>query len=653
MQLAEVDRMVLAALAPPGRRFWFVTTGLLVVIGLAAAAFVYQVREGLGVAGINHPVGWAVYIASFVYWVGIAHSGTLLSAALLLARAHWRVPLARAAEAMTLASIGVAGLFPLIHLGRVGAFTATLPIPNRRGLWPNFVSPLAWDVLAILTYLVVSALFFYVSLLPDLATARDTLSRNDNGGRASRVTSALVGRLALGWRGTARQYLVLGAAQRVLAGLATALVLFVSTVVAFDFAVSVLPGWHATHFGPYFVSGALHSGLAMVLLVLILLRRTLRLGSLIGREHLARVARLLGFTTLVMAYFYLVEPWVAWLSGDLGERAIVHYRATGPYAPVFWTMLGLNVVLPASLLWRRARPAEGWLVAVAIGVNLGMWLERVLIVVTSTAHDFLPANWGFYLPTPIEVTIILGALALFALGLLVLLRLVPPIAIAELKSELVTAEAEHARGETGSTLMEAVRAESAPIESEAAGSPSASAARESSAPPIPAGELLGIFSVARAAGVAARALVGAGLGPVDVLGPCATPAHRDVVAGAGPGRWVGFWALAGALVGFGLGLAIPIATAREFGLVVGAKPVVPIPAYLVVAGLGLVLGASLGVGVGFIVHGLRAGRRQRGLDPRFSRDRFGVVVDCAPGRSALAADLLRAAGAEEIQAGGA
>jgi len=648
MPLADVDRLVLASLAPPGRRYWLATTGLLAVIAVATVAFLYQVREGLGVAGINHPVGWAVYIASFVYWVGIAHSGTLISAALLLARSSWRVPLARAAEAMTLASIGVAGLFPLIHLGRVGAFTATLPIPNSRGLWPNFVSPLAWDVLAILTYMVVSALFFYVSLVPDLATVRDTL-RDESGSRVGGILRALAARLALGWRGTARQYVVLAAAQRTLAGLATALVLFVSTVVAFDFAVSVLPGWHASHFGPYFVSGALHSGLAMMLLVLILVRRTLRLGSLIGREHLARVARLLGFTTLVMGYFYLVEPWVAWLSGDLGERAIVSYRATGPYAPAFWAMLVMNIGLPASLLWRRARTNEGWLIAVAIFVNLGMWLERVLIVVTSTAHDFLPANWGFYLPTPIELAILLGALALFALGLLMLLRWVPPIAIAELKAELAAAEAEHAPGEAGPTVMEVLRAESEPLEGGVEERPVVRP--ETSAAPLPG--LLGVFSSARSAGVAARALVGAELGPVDVLGPCAIPAHRAVVVGGGPGRWVGVWALAGALLGFGLGLAIPSATAREFGLVVSAKPVPPWPAYLVVAGLGLVLGASLAGGLGWVVHGLLgSSRSRRGLDPRFSRDRFGVVVACGAGRAGLAADLLRAAGADEIRDGG-
>jgi molybdopterin-containing oxidoreductase family membrane subunit len=654
MELAEVDRLVLTALAPPGRRLKWVVTGLLLAIGVGVAAFLYQLERGLGVAGINHPVGWAVYIASFVYWVGIAHSGTLISAALLLARARWRLPLARAAEAMTLAALAVAGLFPLIHLGKVGAFTATLPIPNPRGLWPNFVSPLSWDVLAILTYLIVSALFFYVSLLPDLASARDA-SAEASGRRGFTLRGHPAMRwLALGWRGTSRQYLLLGAVQRVLAGLATALVLFVSTVVSFDFATSILPGWHATHFGPYFVSGALHSGLAMVLLVLISMRRGLRLGALIGREHLARVARLLGVTTLVMGYFYLVEPAVAWLSGDPAERAILHYRATGPYAPVFYTMLVLNVALPASLLWRGPRTMEGWLAAVAIFVNVGMWLERVLIVVTTTAHDFLPANWGFYLPTSIELAVLAGALGLFVLVLIVLLRTVPPIGIAELKAELV-AEAE-SDSPAGAGLGEAVRAGSMPLEEESR-APSARVTERAVAEPVPGEEpgVLGVFKAARSAGVAARALASARLGPVEVLGPCATAAHRAVPAGPWPARAVFLSVLAGAALGFALGLWIPLSTAREFALVVGAKPVPPLPAYLVVAGFLSLLGGSLGGGAAFLALALfrrrRHDRLERAFDPRFSRDRFGVFVGCDAGRAPLATELLQAAGAEEIRGG--
>jgi molybdopterin-containing oxidoreductase family membrane subunit len=566
------------------------------------------------------------------------------------------LPLARAAEAMTLAALAVAGLFPLIHLGRVGSFTATLPIPNPRGLWPNFVSPLAWDVLAILTYMIVSALFFYASLLPDLAAARDADS-----GRAPKGLTLrghpIMKWLALGWRGTSRQYLVLGALQRVLAGLATVLVLFVSTVVAFDFATSILPGWHATHFGPYFVSGALHSGLAMVLLVLILMRRGLRLGALIGREHLARVARLLALTTLVMGYFYLLEPAVAWLSGDPAERAIVHYRATGPYAPAFYLMLVCNIVLPATLLWRGARAMEGWLAAVAVFVNVGMWLERVLIVVTTTAHDYLPANWGFYFPTPIELAVLTGAIALFALGLIVLLRAVPPLGIAELKAELVAEGEGEAPG--GAVWAEGVRAGSTPLESRSGAGTSAAPVAPGGSPGAIAepgmGGVLGVFAEARAAGVAARALAGARLGAVEVLGPCATAAHRAVPAGPWPARGVFLAALAGALVGFGLGLWVPLATAREFALVVGAKPVPPLPAYLVVAGFLLLLGASLGGGAAFLLFGVvrrgRVDRLERAFDPRFSRDRFGVFVGCDAGRAPLAEELLAASGAEEIRGG--
>ena len=644
MQLAEVDRAVLAALDRPGRVTWFVGGALGAGIALGAACFIYQAHVGLGVAGINHPVGWAVYIASFVYWVGIAHSGTLLSASLLLARARWRLPLARAAEMMTIAALAVAGLFPLIHLGRVGAFYYTLPIPNPQGLWPNFSSPLAWDVLAILTYLVVSALFLYTSLVPDLAVVRDTAAEMGRRPLRQRIAAFL----ALGWRGTVRQYAVLGATHRVLAGLATALVFLVSTIVSFDFAMSILPGWHGTHFGPYFVSGAIHSGLAMVLLVLIGIRRHLQLGALIGQEHLARVARLLGMTALVMVYFYLVEPFLAWTSGDPYERAMVIYRARGPYAPIFYAMLVLNVLVPATLLMRRARRATGWLIAVGILVNLGMFLERVIIVVTATAHDFLPANWGHYVPRPIELAILAGAGCLFAFSVLLLTRLLPPVAIAELKGDLVL-ETEPTTAEAAERAAEATAEESL---SETPFAPETAPFPETPADAKTQPQLLGVFTAARQAAVAARSLIAARVGPVDVLAPCPTVAHRAVAGERrGAEQWIGAWALAGGIAGLAAGLAAPITTARAFDLVIGAKPALPIPAFLVIAVLLLVLGASLGGFAGFLVHGLvRAPGAERGLfDPRLSHDRFGILVSCAPERAVLAYELLTASGAEEIR----
>jgi molybdopterin-containing oxidoreductase family membrane subunit len=641
MQLAEVDRAVLAAIDRPGRSTWFIGAALAAGVAIGAACFIYQAHVGLGVAGINHPVGWAVYIASFVYWVGIAHSGTLLSASLLLARARWRLPLARAAEMMTIAALAVAGLFPLIHLGRVGAFYYTLPIPNSQGLWPNFSSPLAWDVLAILTYLVVSALFLYTSLVPDLAVVRDIVAETGRRPLCQPIASLL----SLGWRGTVRQYAVLGATHRVLAGLATTLVFLVSTIVSFDFAMSILPGWHGTHFGPYFVSGAIHSGLAMVLLVLIGIRRHLRLGALIGQEHLARVARLLGMTALVMAYFYVVEPFLAWISGDPYERAMVIYRARGPYAPLFYGMLVLNVLVPATLLMRRARRATGWLIAVGILVNLGMFLERVIIVVTATAHDFLPANWGHYVPRPIELAILAGAGCLFALSVILLTRLLPPVAIAELKGDLVleSEPSTAAAGERDPEMTAELLAET-PGTTETAPLPETPAGAKTQP------QLLGVFAAARQAAVAARSLLAARVGPVDVLAPCATIAHRAVAAERrGAERWIAAWALAGGIAGFAAGLAVPIATARAFDLVIGAKPSPPIPAYLVIAVLLLVLGASLGGFAGFLVHGLIRSRERGLFDPRLSHDRFGILVSCAPERAALAYELLTASGAEEIR----
>lgn len=424
---ARINEEVLQSLERPSIRYWLLILGLLAVVGAGALAYAYQVMAGMGVAGINHPVGWGVYIVNFVFWVGIAHSGTLISAVLYLFRVRWRTAIYRAAEAMTVFAVMTAGLFPLIHLGRVWVMYWLLPYPNTRHLWPNFKSPLVWDVVAVTTYFTVSFLFFYLGLIPDIAVVRD---------RSTGLRRQVYGILALGWQNRYEQWRHYARAYVALACLATPLVISVHSVVSWDFAMSILPGWHTTIFPPYFVAGAIHSGLAMVITLLIPVRAWLRLHRLVTIAHFENMAKMLIFTGLIMTYSYATEAFTSFYSGNHFETSFATWRATGPYAPCFWTMIACNCVAPMLFFWKRARTSIPWLLGISIAVNIGMWLERFVLIITSTAHDFLPSSWGFYLPTWVELTILVASFAWFFLLFLLFAKHLPAVAISEMKEQV-------------------------------------------------------------------------------------------------------------------------------------------------------------------------------------------------------------------------
>jgi len=388
----------------------------------------YLFAVGVGIWGVDIPVAWGFAITNFVWWIGIGHAGTFISAILLLLRQEWRTSINRFAEAMTIFAAGIAGLWPILHLGRPWFFYWIAPYPNIMDLWPQWRSPLVWDFFAIATYILVSLLFWYMGLIPDLATLRDRAT-----GRFRRL---IYGGLALGWRGEARQWQRYETTYLLLAGLATPLVVSVHSVVSLDFAVGNTPGWHSTIFPPYFVAGALFSGFAMVLTLAIPLRGAFRLHDFITARHLDLAARVMLATGLLVAYGYTVENFMAFYGGDGYEIAMVENRLGGPYAPVYWTLLACNVLIPQALWLRCVRLNVYALFAVSVVINLGMWLERFMIVVTSQHRDFLPSSWGMFYPTLWDLILLFGSIALFFALFLLFVRFLPAISIAEMREEL-------------------------------------------------------------------------------------------------------------------------------------------------------------------------------------------------------------------------
>jgi molybdopterin-containing oxidoreductase family membrane subunit len=386
----------------------------------------YTVVTGIGVWGNNIPVAWAYAIINFVWWIGIGHAGTFISAFLLLLNQRWRASVNRIAEAMTLFALVNAGLFPLLHLGRPWFFYWLLPYPTRMSVWPQFKSALPWDVAAVATYFTVSLLFWYLGLVPDLATARDT---------APTVRRRKVyGIFALGWRGSAQQWQHYRIAYLLLAGVATPLVISVHSVVSLDFSISQLPGWHSTIFPPYFVVGAIYSGFAMVLILLLPVRRVFGLEDIITRRHLDNMAKLLLTTGLMLAYSYIVEVFIAWYSGDLYERyTYLTARPLGPYSVIFWAMIAANVLTPQLFWFRRLRTSVPVLFAASLVILAGMWTERFIIIVTSLNRDFLPSSWHYYAPTWVDWSILLGTVSFFSLLFLLFIRFVPFVALHEMK----------------------------------------------------------------------------------------------------------------------------------------------------------------------------------------------------------------------------
>jgi Ni/Fe-hydrogenase subunit HybB-like protein len=421
-----------------GWKWW--TAFLLATCGVCAflGAISWLLIKGVGIWGIDMPVAWGFAISNFVWWVGIGHAGTFISAVLLLLRQKWRTSINRFAEAMTLFAASIAGIYPVIHLGRPWFFYWLVPYPNKMDLWPQWRSPLVWDFFAIASYLTVSLVFWYVGLIPDLATLRDRAGR-----AGERMRQVIYGLLALGWRGEARHWARYESAYLLLAGLATPLVVSVHTIVSLDFAVGNTPGYHSTIFPPYFVAGALFSGFAMVLTLAIPLRSAFKLQDFITERHLANAAKVLLATSWLVAYGYAAEVFTAFYSADKYEQFMTVNRWSGPYAPIYWSMLAFNVALPQLLWLRRVRHSVLALFVLSLFINAGMWMERVLIVVSSLHRDYLPSSWGMYYPTRWDWITLFGSVALFVWLFLLFVRFLPLISIAEMR-ELVR---ESAKGE--------------------------------------------------------------------------------------------------------------------------------------------------------------------------------------------------------------
>jgi molybdopterin-containing oxidoreductase family membrane subunit len=406
--------------------FGFLVSAVALLTGVVMVT--HQIWTGIGTWGLNRTVGWAWDITNFVFWVGIGHAGTLISAILLLFRQRWRTGVNRAAEAMTIFAVMCAGLFPLIHMGRPWLAYWMFPYPNTRGpLWLNFRSALLWDVFAVGTYFIVSLVFWYFGLIPDLATVRD---------RANGIRRKIYGFLSFGWTGSGRTWSRYEMVYLLLAGLAAPLVFSVHTVVSFDFATSVLPGWHSTIFPPYFVVGAIFSGFAMVLTLMVVARRTMRLEDYITTRHLDAMCKVTLVTACIVSLAYLTETFTAWYSANLGEQYAFLNRARGPYSTHFWTMVFCNVALPQLFWFRRVRTNVVAIFIIAILINVGMWLERFNILVISLHRDFLPSSWSTYSPTYVEVGTFIGSLGLFFTCFFVFCRFLPVIALGEVKGVL-------------------------------------------------------------------------------------------------------------------------------------------------------------------------------------------------------------------------
>jgi Ni/Fe-hydrogenase subunit HybB-like protein len=611
---------LIAALSPP-RRSYKVAVALLALgfLGLVLA-WIYQIRTGMGVAGISHPVCWGVYIGSFVFWIGIAHSGTLISAILYLVRSKWRTAISRSAEGMTIVAIMTAGLFPLIHLGRFWVLYYILPYPSERRLWPNFMSPLVLDLCAILTYLTVSVIFFYIGMVPDLAAVRDHLGHS---GRQP-LRQRFYHWLSLGWHGGAEQWRHYGRSYLFFAALATPLVISVHSVVSWDFAMSLLPGWHTTIFAPYFVAGAIHSGLAMVLALLIPMRKLLHLQRVITIDHFESVAKTILVTTCIIAYAYVIEPFIAWYSGDLFEQQFAWWRSSGAASPIYWALLPLNVLLPLTLFFKKVRRNLWALFFIAIAINLGMWLERVQIITFSTAHDFLPHNWGPYWPRPVEWTITAGATAFFLFLFFSFAKLLPTVAIGDVK-ELI---GEHDVGHDEVPLR----------------GPQPGQVRRATC------GVLGVYTSAKAMLRALQSVRLAGFDRVETYAPYRVEEAQHLVAA--PRSPVRIWTLVGALSGMIGGFALAIGTSDVNQLITGGKATaaVIIP-YCIIAFEGTVLLGTLANLMGIIAC-CRPGSHKPmppSYDPRFSRDRFGVFILCDDGQRPAGRAAIEQTSPEEIR----
>lgn len=417
----------------PSRLWWVGFAIAFSLLGLLIAEIAYLISTGIGIIGINTPVSWGSFIITFVFWIGIGHAGTLISAILYVFRQQWRMAINRSAEAMTIFAVACAGIFPLIHVGRPWfVLFWFLPLPNERGtLWPNFRSPLLWDMFAITTYLITSLVFWYIGLIPDFASIRDRIKESN---WWQKTRKAVYSVLSFGWVGSTRAWSHYEATAMILAGLSMPLVFSVHTIVSFDFATSVIPGWHTTIFPPYFVAGAVFSGFGMVLTLLIVMREVFNFKEYITIKHLENMAKIVTLTGSMVGLAYATEFFIAWYSGSMFEGFTFLNRAFGPYWWSYWIMVSCNVISPQLFWFKKLRTNPVFLWIVSIFVNIGMWFERYVIVVTSLHRDFLPSSWDLYIMTPHEFGILLGSFGLFFTLFLLYARFFPAIAMAEVKT---------------------------------------------------------------------------------------------------------------------------------------------------------------------------------------------------------------------------
>jgi len=400
------------------------------VMGLA-----YQVSTGVGVWGLANPINWGWAIVNFVFWIGIGHAGTLISAILCLLKQKWRTSINRSAEAMTIFAVVCAGIFPVFHVGRVWFAYWLFPLPNANSIWPNFRSPLLWDVFAVSTYATVSVLFWYVGMIPDLATLRDRAKH--------KVRQVLYGIFSMGWRGSNRHWNNYEMMYLLLAGLATPLVLSVHTIVSFDFAVALVPGWHTTIFPPYFVAGAIFSGFGMVLTLMLPLRAVYNLDDLITQYHIDCMCKITLATGSMVGYAYAMEFFIAWYGANPYEGFAFVNRAFGPYAWAYWIMVSCNVISPQLFWFKKVRQNTALVWVISIFVNVGMWFERFVITVTSLAREFMPSSWGYYSPTVVDIFTYVGTFGVFSVLFLLFVRFLPIMAMAEIKAVSPQADPHH------------------------------------------------------------------------------------------------------------------------------------------------------------------------------------------------------------------
>jgi len=419
----KISSIVLTRGTTKGWMLGFAGSFLLLMLFIAAVA--YLVVKGVGIWGIMIPVAWGFAITNFVWWIGIGHAGTLISAILLLLHQKWRTSINRFAEAMTIFAVVCAGMFPLLHLGRPWLFFWLLPYPNPMWLWPQFRSPLVWDVFAVSTYFTVSLLFWFVGMIPDLATLRDRAK--------TRAAQIFYGFFAMGWRGSAVHWSRYETASLLLAGLATPLVVSVHTVVSFDFSIAIVPGWHSTIFPPYFVAGAIYSGFAMVLTLAIPIRKFYGLEDLVTLRHLDIMGKVMLATGIIVAYGYMMETFMAFYSGNPFDRYMIMNRMVGPYEYVYWTLIGCNIAIPQALWSAKVRHSPLKLFLVSLVINLGMWLERFVIIVVSLSRDFTPSKWAIFNPTIWDYATFLGTIGLFLTLFYLFLRFLPMISIVEVR----------------------------------------------------------------------------------------------------------------------------------------------------------------------------------------------------------------------------